>query len=387
MPINILIYIVVLLTSFKYGQPHDLPDNANSIVLCNNSNADLLKNKISVLKENGKGQISILHIGDSHLQAGFYTEQIKNNIIDNLQIQQDIAPGILFPYSLASTNNPLYYKINSTSKWKRVMPSTMDSWTKLNVGMTGISVQTNKSNRLTLQIPKTDSTINYAFDQITVLSERFDSIYFIQEDKKVRIDKNNFSLKEMKSEFNLLFKPHRNHDGILHGFILKNSRSPFIYHTIGVNGATVNSYLNTGLLEEQLSLLSPDLIIISLGTNDAYDNHFNAEKVYGNYKRLTELLKNLFPDAVLLLTTPGDNLNSIKLPNPNNRIVQEKILALCKENNYCYWDFYSLMGGTGSMELWVKKGWGAKDKIHLTEEGYKKKADLFCEALFNSLIK
>lgn len=388
MPINILIYILVLITSFKYEQSHYQPDHANIIALCNNSNIDLLRDKFSGLKTRADRQISILHIGDSHIQAGFYTEQIKNNILDYLHIEKDIAPGIIFPYSLAGTNNPLYYSIESNSKWVRVALSDKNYGKNQHIGMTGIAVQTSESDRLRLRFPESDSTIKYAFDQITVLSEKFDTIYYLTPGhRKLRIEKKDYSLKEMKSEFDLFFQPQKNNDGILYGFILENSKSPFIYHSIGVNGATANSYLNSGLLEQQLSLLSPDLIIISLGTNDAYDNHFNSEKVYDHFKKLTALLNNLFPEAVLLLTTPGDNINSLKVPNLNNQIVREKILALCEEKKYCYWDFYSLMGGTGSMELWVEKGWGAKDRIHLTEAGYKMKADLFCEALFKSLIE
>src|SRR6056297_2082300 len=53
---------------------------------------------------NGDKKIEILHIGDSHIQADFFTGRIRSRL-------QEFFPGsigargIIFPYNLAATNN------------------------------------------------------------------------------------------------------------------------------------------------------------------------------------------------------------------------------------------------------------------------------------------
>jgi hypothetical protein len=64
----------------------------------------------------GKGKLNILHLGDSHIQAGVSTQQFRDDLLE-------IAPGLmggqyfLFPYSAGKTNNPSHYKVSSTGEW------------------------------------------------------------------------------------------------------------------------------------------------------------------------------------------------------------------------------------------------------------------------------
>lgn len=53
----------------------------------------------------------------------------------------------------------------------------------------------------------------------------------------------------------------------LGGIVIENNYPGVVYHTIGVNGAKLSDYNKYPLFFEQLPELSPDLLIISLGTN------------------------------------------------------------------------------------------------------------------------
>ena len=61
------------------------------------------------------------------------------------------------------------------------------------------------------------------------------------------------------------------------GFRLDNNKNGISYHSIGVNGASVPSYLRCEFLEKQLSLIIPDLVIFSIGINDAYEEGFSKD--------------------------------------------------------------------------------------------------------------
>ena len=71
----------------------------------------------------------------------------------------------------------------------------------------------------------------------------------------------------------------------LFGFCFDNNKHGISYHSIGVNGASVPSYLRCVNLENQLELMPPDLVIFSIGINDAYENDFSKE----SYKKITIL--------------------------------------------------------------------------------------------------
>jgi len=47
------------------------------------------------------------------------------------------------------------------------------------------------------------------------------------------------------------------------------------------------------------------------------------------------------------------------------------------------WDFFTIMGGEGSIEKWFEMGLTAPDKLHLNRKGYRLKGAL----LFDALVK
>ena len=56
----------------------------------------------------------------------------------------------------------------------------------------------------------------------------------------------------------------------LNGVVLESNNPGIIYHNIGVNGAKYSDYNKYPLFFDQLKALQPDLIIVSLGTNESY---------------------------------------------------------------------------------------------------------------------
>jgi len=64
-----------------------------------------LYNKLDKVIKTGEGKINIVHIGGSHIQAGYYSGVVRKKM-------QTFFPGLnggrglIFPYQMAKTNNP-----------------------------------------------------------------------------------------------------------------------------------------------------------------------------------------------------------------------------------------------------------------------------------------
>ena len=170
----------------------------------------------------------------------------------------------------------------------------------------------------------------------------------------------------------------------LFGLRLSNDQPGFCYHSVGVNGASVPSYLRCENLGSDLSAISPDLVIFSIGINDAYEPSFKKEIFKSNYDSLIQIVKNINPEVAILLTTNNDSYYKKRIPNDRVFLVREVMYELADKHQAGVWDFFEIMGGFNSITEWEKYGLAKNDKIHLTTIGYKLIGDLLFEAILKS---
>lgn len=332
--------------------------------------------------------IRIVHIGDSHLQAGFFTEKIKQELFQEFSTDTIASPGFIFPYTIAQTNNPFYYKVNYTGSWEWC--KNIDTKKKCSLGLSGITVRTKDSVasiHIKMQNKKYNYPVKYYFNSIKILHSKGLLDIYVNEVKAITEDGVSIiNLENLTDSISvkISIRENRNHFE-LYGLILDNIDENISYHTIGVNGATAQSYLKCDYFSKHLSNINPDLVFISLGTNEAFDMDFNIIEHEYILKDLVFQIKNVVPEANILLTIPNDHFKKGK-SNKNVIAVRENILKICNELNLSSWDFYSIMGGESSIENWYKKGLTGEDKIHFKKKGYEVQGELFVNA-FIQLIK
>jgi len=176
-------------------------------------------------------------------------------------------------------------------------------------------------------------------------------------------------------------------DPEIYGFSLENNDPGVVYHSVGVNGATLQAYLQCSLLSSHLKALHPDMVVISIGTNDGYTRNFDPDKYYSEYRQFLNIIKEAIPDAAILLTVPNDSYLYRKYLNRNTATMREVIVKLAKEFNCGVWDFYTVMGGLNSAEVWYKNGLMSRDRVHFNKQGYLLKGDLLFEAFIKTWEK
>jgi len=352
-----------------------------------------LFSKVDSLLYNGKGSINIVHIGASHVQADQYSGRFREklyHLVPGLVSDR----GILFPYSMAKTNHPYNYYSKYTGKW--VACRNVEYSKTCNMGVSGISAFTEDSiAEFNIYLKKSIYPTFY-FNKITVLhatGECYYDIELITDDSTlcVKNECEGYTVFETGKFLDTLsFRIIKNDSlqtsfelyGVLAGI---DSAEGITYNAIGVNGATVSAYLRCALFKEHLTLLKPDLVILSLGINDVQSNEFSSDVFEKNYENMINKIWEVNPQASIIFTTNSDSYLKRKRPNSNSLVARQVICKLVeKYENTALWDWFDVMGGLGSVKQWERKNLAKKDLVHFTKEGYFLIGDLFYGAFIKS---
>ena len=172
------------------------------------------------------------------------------------------------------------------------------------------------------------------------------------------------------------------------GIARETGSNGVIYHILGINGATCQSY-STPENIRQITELHPDLVILSFGTNEAHGRRYNAAEHTEAMKHLTDALKTACPDVVFLMTTPPGayvrNGRKGKIINPRTPLVVENELRFARQYGIAVWDMYHIVGGKQRACLnWSAARMYQRDKIHFTYEGYRLQGLLLHEAFIKA---
>lgn len=340
----------------------------------------------------GEGQVNVVHIGGSHIQAGILSGQMAKRL-QNFYPGLKAGRGFVFPYRIAKTNNPHSYTVKYSGKWDNCKCTNYRNNCVL--GLSGISVTT-ADPRSTIMITLRDIRYpKYDFNRVKVFHETDSSNYFVflecegKTIKPIEVnEKLGYSLFALPCYTDTLKLKLVQEDGFqdkftLYGMNLETDDPGVYYHAIGVNGSTIPAFLRCVLFENHMKVIDPDWVIMTLGTNDAYTNNFKPEYYASNYEKLIAKIKKAAPNAAILLTVPNDSYLHRWRANRNTALARDAIYKVAKKHNCAVWNFYDIMGGLNSITLWYKAGLSAWDKIHFNGRGYILKGDL----LFNAFLR
>ena len=346
-----------------------------------------------------EGRLNIMHIGGSHVQADVFSNQVRRNLD---RINGDFRPsrGYIFPFSVAKTNNPNNYTVNYKGKWNSARNVQKNREIPLGVG--GIAVYTNDPYaEITVQLNTGEFDKRWDFDELKLIGYAEgdnpsvrpvliykDSIWIEAEhssDSKLFL----FSLPELTDSFTVCFLQEDTipQTFVLNGFIPQKDEEGIVYHSIGVNGASVSSYLESEDFENELYLISPDLVIFAIGINDASSKDFSGTSFISNYNELIRKIERVSPDCAFLFITNNDSYRRIArrryAVNRNGLVAQKAFYRIAEQHQGGVWDLFSIMGGLNSMQQWQKAGLAKVDKVHFTNKGYTLIGDMFYNALIN----
>ena len=352
----------------------------------------------------GQGNVSIMHIGGSHVQAGVFTQQFRDDL---LSIGDDLMGGqyFVFPFTAGGTNNPSHFMVSSTGSWAYCRNAVRKETDK-RMGLAGAAITTTDPNATVSIVSRsrrpTELTPEFSFNKVTLIgfSETDNVMPVVSYDDTTRQGQYDdyqstytFLLPELTDSICIRFDTMPG-EFTLTGVLLENGASGISVHGVGVNGASVPSYLRCDDFERDLELIKPDLIIFGIGINDAAEKDFEKRTFMKNYDDLIQIIQRVNPDCALLFLTNNDSYKRVRVKkkrryevNPNGKIVEDAFMEMGKQYNAAVWDQFDIMGGLRSMSDWEKAGLAQKDKVHFTNAGYQLLGDLLYNALITSYLE
>lgn len=370
------------------------------------------------LSQAGTRPVSIVHIGDSHIQADISTGMTR----DLLQYDfGNAGRGLVTPLKMAGTNQPTDYTFSSSDRWSGVKLMSRN-WDRP-MGFTGVSVHPSmQSSRITIGTSESDdydpfSTITlFHGGKITidnVTNDRGEKVHFRSIPSR---DYTQIVLASQETRVTVDFTSKG--DLTVYGASLGGARPGVFYHAIGNNGATYATYNRIGNVGPGIAALQPELVIISLGTNEAF-GRLDKSTFFNTIDRLVKNIRTSNPEAQILLVTPMECQRStyktvskkvktkarrtkkgkrikggyrtvkskVKSYQRNANILplRNEILRYGSENGIAVLDWYEVAGGAGASDVWISNGLFSKDRVHHSYKGYHLQGRLLYDALIDAL--
>ncbi len=415
-----IVFWIPFFCAYLFAGNVSLPidSSANHIVFpAGNASFSPFLHKLDSLIYTKQGNINILHLGGSHIQADVFSNRIRSRLIRDIPLPA-ASRGFVFPFTAANSNTPISYASRKRGhfKWersafkKRKKPlglmgfqiTTIDPdaeirialdtripdekfWSFTKVRLFGFSPD---SIEPVLQLEESGKRYAGKHDSISgsfifETSRKADSLIFTFPWKNSAAE---LALRDTLGKLDSLGKEALFADSsfykniptfTLTGIFLSDSLPGLTYNSIGVNGAGLEAYLSLQDLERDLDFSPPDLVIFSIGINDANVENFDSELFKARYDTLI-----YSPKAALLFMSNNDSyLTKTNKPNKNGEKVAQANFELAKKYKGGFWNMYKVMGGFQSIDSWVAADYAKKDRVHFKNSGYELLGDLFFDAL------
>jgi len=376
-------YAFVHYTDNSIGQPDKL---------------DSVFKKLVALHTTRKGKVSIVHIGDSHIQGDGITSVLRDGF---RKYFGDAGRGLVFPYQLASSNAPHDVSSSSNTSWKNNRLTNPNS--PIATGICGYAIQSEKENAAVhIQLKDMDGH-QESFDRMVFFLGKEKSTYDLTDSSPAirpsiethqGIDAPSLIFETDSPITNFKLTRTVSTPGTEYSFygvsLEHKEANGVIYHTIGVNGARYDQYVQDDLFWEQLAALNGDLFIISMGTNEAQNRQINEQGLMAVCDSFVRKIHRIAPGASILITTPAGSYYKMKKPNASVLKVSNTLVHFCQEKGFAFWDLDKISGGKTSAIGWRKSNLMSHDFVHYNGAGYQLQGDLLMNAIakaYNSYAK
>lgn len=412
-----------------------------------NSFAPLFE-KLKDLEKNRNRKINIVHIGDSHIQAGYFTGAIRSVLQEKFG---DGGIGFVFPYQLVRTNGPRDIQFASNVAWNSA-PNTRSS-SDIEIGLGGFALSTSTKN-FVLQLSSENQSINkikilYPSKepqfQMSLSAEKLKVTSAVASGGKTHRIKSGESLSTIARKYGVTVSKlkqanNMRNDRIFAGKVLKIPSK----NTVQVSNIKIDSNIELTEMEhqpyystfysneslERITFLSsegfskytlnglvvennrPGIIYHSIGVNGAHMSDYNRCPLFFEQlailesdliiisigtnesfaKMAVDEYMNQMNDFVARIRKASPNASVLVMTPPpslfrrrnNNNYAVDYSKALTSQNSYIVWDLFNNMGGLQGIRSGRFTSLIARDKVHYSTAGYELQGQMFASDFIKS---
>ncbi|MEY3405399.1 MAG: hypothetical protein RL161_829 [Bacteroidota bacterium] len=351
--------------------------------------------KLDDLKTGKIKKVSILHIGDSHIQADWITGRLRNHFQKEFG---NAGRGLIFPARAARSNESFSFISSAAGTWESKRAVFPDQ--PLPIGIGGITLNTaDSAASIKIEVRQLDG-INPYHQKLTFFYRKDPLSYFLNVrdsadrtvptigpyTKEESTDISTVYLNQPTRLFSLQVEktlPHQQRF-TLYGINLENENSGILYHSIGVNGAKVKHYMVAEHFMEQTRQLQPDLILISLGTNESLEQPERDPNFEDHLNKMALAFHHLHSGVPIIFITPPGNFKNRTKKNPATEEINSALIRFTDAHQLPLLNLYEAGGGKHFTTSWSKKRLLQEDGVHFTRTGYELQGDMIYLALINA---
>ena len=347
-----------------------------------------LEKFFTALESSNQKKVKVLHMGDSHVQADFFTGVLRQKMRATFGSG---GRGFIFPYASAGTHSTMDYRTSSFGYWRYA--KNIQATPDFTLGLSGVTIYTEDVSA-GFKIEFREGFLHPEDRILKIYGDRNDHSYDLMvclpsgdtlsvpmetEDGKpyaqVRLPyaPSSFTIRLSARDENAEYFQ-------CYGLSLENTDTTgMLYASVGINGAGYTSLLRQGLMPEQLRELNPDLVVIDLGANDFYPRVMDQPVFEDNLKNLINIMRAVCPGISILVTCSQDVYCRKKNVAECKRFASVA-RAIAFEKDCAFYDYYQVSGGQYAMQKWYQQKLAKPDRVHLTVSGYELKAELYFNA-------
>ena len=336
--------------------------------------------------------VSIIHLGDSHIQAGHFTMPIRQSFT---QRWGNGGLGWVGPFRLLGTNPPIHTVIRASSAGTSGVKITQRDYNR--ESPTGMVLQTSANRAVTYTL---QCGGGQTFDRIVIYRQRGTQPFTLSGGNSSEISHDTLTTEQIVTDTLLVGRYVSSAEvtapasSVWYGASLERSSGGALVHTIGYNGATYYTY-SKGSFTSSVATLRPRLIILSLGTNESLARQFDRNNFGAEVARLVRRLQASNPDCAIVLTSPLYCYRKVRVrqrgkrrryrtsyrANANCQLIADELQQQARELGCGYIDLFTHFGGAAGAAQLLSSGILSGDRVHLTAAGYNKVGEAIATAL------
>jgi len=389
--VALIFSLVFIANSFIYAAVNPNPPVGKKVPITGDTSQ--LKKFLNVLNESKTKKIRIAHYGDSINWGDIITADLRQNFqskfggigagfqsicSDDIAVKQTTKHTFNeadWEWASLFTRNLKNYTLGIAGT---VAKSKGNSWVKYEATNFKSSSKSFKTIRLFYNNAKNNCYVSFALNNSAVQNLKLETGLDVKE-SDINSSGNATSV---KLNFNSCSS-----DVNFFGVSLENGNGVYVdnFPIRGNSGVSIDD-IPRNILSDFQKMLNYKLIILNYGLNIASPEQTNYTWYRNKMIKVINNLKQIFPDAAILLVGVSDK--AIKkgtkfVTDPSVLMVLNEQKIIVQQTGIAFWNSLEAMGGVNSMNEWVNQNLALKDYSHFSDAGGKILADLLTDAILN----